>query len=87
MTYNARIHRNFSLAWEFQDRGVSLKVFESFDGGGSCGRIIEFENRDDLDAFVREFGSPVPRTWIEHDDGRVEYLPEPQDDESRPDNA
>jgi hypothetical protein len=78
MTFNARIHSRISVAWDLQDRGVSLKVFESFDGGGSCGYIVEFAKKEDLDCFVMEFGLPEPRTWIEHSDGRIEYLPRSQ---------
>lgn len=79
-TYNARIHSNLTLAREFLRRGVEIEAYQSFDGGGSCGYIVEFLNRDDLDAFVRESGPPTPKTWIEHEDGRIEYLSGPQAD-------
>ncbi len=74
MTFNIKVY-DLDLAREFLKRGVALTGYESYDGGGSCGFIVEFQNRDDLKAFCRELdtGRP-PNCWIEHDDGRHEAI-------------
>ena len=72
MTFNIRVY-DLSLAREFLKRGIALQGFDSYDGGGSCGYIIEFQRREDLEAFCREL-TPTGRLccWIEHDDGSCE---------------
>lgn len=74
MTFNLRSSEKLTLAHSFQDRGVALQIFSSFDGGGWGGYILEFERREDLQAYVDASGATSARCWIEHADGRIEYL-------------
>jgi tetratricopeptide (TPR) repeat protein len=64
MNYNIKEY-TLTLAREFLRRGIPLTGFDSYDGGGSCGYIIEFEKRDDLEAYCREFAGGTLNCWIE----------------------
>ena len=78
MTYNAKVYDwDLKLAKKFLDNGIAITVFDSFDGGGWTGHIIEFQRRDELKAYIQTYlqenaGSEVPSCWIEHDDGKCE---------------
>ncbi|MEI8316261.1 MAG: hypothetical protein WCG79_12540, partial [Verrucomicrobiota bacterium] len=72
VNYNARSNDSSDIVW-CRNKGLPVRVFDDYDGGGSLGYIVEFQALDDLKVFVAE-RKISGRCWIEHPDGKTEDL-------------
>ena len=73
VNYNVRVFVDLAEIRTWSDEtGIVIKVFDSYDGGGWTGYIVEFETRAGLDRFCNKF-SPLGRPWGEDADGK--HLP------------
>ena len=68
--YNTRTNDSSDIAW-CRNKGLLVRVFDDYDGGGWLGYIVEFQTLDDLKVFVTE-RKISSRCWIEHADGKPE---------------
>ncbi|MCH7228737.1 hypothetical protein [Haloferula sp. A504] len=70
VTYNARTSARLQSIrkWSEENRIVP-KVFETFDGGGLNGYIVEFDNFGDLQRFRQHFRIRG-RIWVEDAEGK-----------------
>ena len=73
MNFNTKTYYDSKdLEW-LRASGIPVRVFDSYDGGGPNGLIIEFETLDGLKTFLQERGHGR-KCWIEHEDDQVEYI-------------
>jgi ribosomal protein S18 len=72
ITYNAKTCDYSDITW-CKERGLSIRAFDNYDGGGWCCYIVEFKTLEDLKVFVTE-RKISSRCWIEHTDGKIEDL-------------
>lgn len=79
-SYNVRYREGLDAVRAWRDTtGISVTVFENFDGGGFNYYICEFTTLEDAHVFRRHFGIKEHNTlWIEDGDGRIDYLNEPE---------
>lgn len=77
MNFNAKVFADLSKieAWSDQT-GIIPKVFDSYDGGGWTGYIVEFASKADLYLFCRSF-SAGGRLWAEDAEGNHLSLERP----------
>ena len=76
-SYNIRFHPIWPspnvkqvLGW-IEDNCIDAKLFESFDGAGSNGLILECRNLDDLLQFCLDWlGEDSGRCWAEDQNGK-----------------
>lgn len=77
VNYNIRFHpvwpapsANQVLRW-IEDNGIAGRLFESFDGGGSNGLILECQALDGILRFCRDWlDGRSSRCWAEDRQGR-----------------
>lgn len=79
-SYNVRYREGLDAVLTWRDTtGISVIVFENFDGGGFNYYICEFTTLKDAWVFRRHFGIEGRDTlWTEDVNGRINYLNEPE---------
>lgn len=70
VNYNTSLYSGLKEVWKWhEDNGITPRIFDSYDGGGFTGYIVEFQTRYEVKKFVKAFPS-AGRPWAEDAEGK-----------------